>query len=220
MEKEFWLEKWDKDSIGFHQSKYHPVLENKITEFNNAGLERTVLVPLCGKTLDMIFLKDQGFKVIGSEFSEKACTDFFQENKIEFKVSNIDGFIVFKSEMITLYCGDYFKLQLENKASYLYDRAAIVALDPKDRQRYANKHGELLAPAGKALILCFEYDQSLCSGPPFSVEEDLLKNYFKQDFEIELIENNEIEIGNPRMIEAGVKKAIQKAYLLNRKAAQ
>jgi thiopurine S-methyltransferase len=220
MEKEFWLEKWDKDSIGFHQSKYHPILENKISSLDTKDLEKTILVPLCGKTLDMIFLKEQGFRVIGSEFSEKACLDFFKENNIEFKTSKKDEFIIFESKMITLYCGDYFKLKLDKKISYLYDRAAIVALDPKDRQKYADKHTELLAPSGKALLLCFEYDQSLCSGPPFSIEERLLREYFEKGFSIELIENNEIEIGNPRMIEAGVNKAIQKAYLLNRKAAQ
>jgi thiopurine S-methyltransferase len=220
MEKEFWLEKWNEDSIGFHQSKYHPILKNKIRLFNERDLEKTILVPLCGKTLDMIFLKEQGFKVIGSEFSEKACLDFYKENNIEFKRSNKDGFIVFESKMINLYCGDYFKLKLDKKISYLYDRAAIVALDPKDRQKYADKHTELLIPSGKALLLSFEYDQCLCSGPPFSIEESLIQEYFNNGFNIELIENNEIEIGNPRMIEAGVKKAIQKAYLLNRKAAQ
>lgn len=220
MKKEFWLEKWDKDSIGFHQSKYHPVLESKISLLNIKGLEKTILVPLCGKTLDMIFLKEQGFKVIGSEFSQKACEDFFRENKIPFDIEKTRDFIIYKSEMITLYCGDYFKLKLDQKISYLYDRAAIVALDPIDRERYAQKHGELLAPKGAALILCFEYDQSLCSGPPFSVEEYFVREYFESNFEIEMIEDNEIEIGNPRMKEAGVKKASQKAYLLNRKAAQ
>lgn len=220
MKKEFWLEKWDKNAIGFHQSKYHPLLKSRINVLSTSELEKTILVPLCGKTLDMIFLKDQGFKVIGSEFSEKACSDFFKENNIEFSISNKEGFIIFESEMITLYCGDYFKLKLETKVSYLYDRAAIVALDPNDRQKYADKHAELLEVSGKALVLCFEYDQSLCSGPPFSIEENSLTQYFQKNFEVELIENNEIEIGNPRMIEAGVKKAIQKAYLLNRKAAQ
>ncbi len=220
MEKEFWLDKWTENSIGFHQSSYHPLLVKRIDCLETKGLEKTILVPLCGKTLDMIFLKEKGFKVIGSEFSEVACKDFFVENNIDFQMKTEGDFKVFESKMITLYCGDYFKLELTNKASYLYDRAAIVALDPKDRQRYAQKHSDLLVPTAKALVLCFEYDQSKCEGPPFSVEENLVTKYFKNDFDIELIEDSEIEIGNPRMIKAGVSKASQKAYLLNRKAAQ
>jgi thiopurine S-methyltransferase len=220
MQKEFWLDKWTENSIGFHQSNYHPLLVKRINSLETKGLEKSILVPLCGKSLDMIFLKDQGYRVIGSEFSEVACNDFFIENKIEFKTRIEGDFKVFKSEMITLYCGDYFNLNLSKKVSCLYDRAAIVALDPKDRQRYAKKHGDLLVPKAKGLVLCFEYDQSLCAGPPFSLEEYLFREYFERDFDIELVEDNEIEIGNPRMIKAGVPKAIQKAYLLNRKAAQ
>ncbi|MFT6069178.1 MAG: thiopurine S-methyltransferase [Bacteriovoracaceae bacterium] len=220
MKKEFWLDKWTENSIGFHQSSYHPLLVKHFKELESKELEKLVLVPLCGKTLDMIFLKEQGYKVIGSEFSEVACHDFFVENKIDFKTKTEGDFKVFESEMITLYCGDYFKLKLPKKASFLYDRAAIVALDPKDRQRYAKKHAELLAPKAKAMVLCFEYDQSLCSGPPFSVEEYFVREYFEADFDIELIEDGEVQIQNPRMIDAGLSTASQKAYLLNRKAAQ
>lgn len=220
MEKDFWLKKWEEQSIGFHQDKVHPILEKHLSVFKNKKLKDSVLVPLCGKSLDMIFLRDNGYEVIGSEFSKIACEDFFKENKIVYTLEETSEFIIFKGQNITLYCGDYFKLKLEEKASYLYDRAAIVALDPKDRERYAKKHAELIAQNGKALIFCFEYNQSLCSGPPFSVEEYFVREYYEKDFEIEVLEENNIEIGNPRMKEAGVKSAIQKAYLLNRKAAQ
>lgn len=39
-----------------------------------------VFVPLCGKSLDMIWLAQQGHEVIGVELSPVAVEDFFREN--------------------------------------------------------------------------------------------------------------------------------------------
>ena len=40
------------------------------------------LVPLCGKSRDLVHLYEQGFQVIGCECSDIACEQFFLENKI------------------------------------------------------------------------------------------------------------------------------------------
>ena len=52
---------------------------------------KTVLVPLCGKSLDLIHLHSLGHNVIGVEWIEQACLEFFSENKIEYSVAPLEG---------------------------------------------------------------------------------------------------------------------------------
>ena len=62
------------------------------------------LVPLCGKTKDLVFLYEKGFHVIGLEGVEKACLEFFEENNIEFeKVENRPQFPVFQVSFIQIF---------------------------------------------------------------------------------------------------------------------
>ncbi|MBK22593.1 MAG: hypothetical protein CME70_01195 [Halobacteriovorax sp.] len=215
MEKEFWLNKWNQNSIGFHRSEYHPELLKYITKFEE--LEKSVLVPLCGKSLDLIYLKDQGFNVVGIEFSKKACEEFFNENNIEYQIITEDGFEIFESDKIHLYCGDYFKFVPREKLNFAYDRAAIVALDPNNRKAYADQYAKNINAGGKLLMLTFEYDQSKCQGPPWSTEEYFIYEYFEKEFDIDILENSQIKVGNPRMQEAGVSTALQKTFLLTKK---
>jgi thiopurine S-methyltransferase len=53
MDKDFWLERWERKEIGFHQNEINPYLIQYWQELNiNHGGE--VFVPLCGKSLDML----------------------------------------------------------------------------------------------------------------------------------------------------------------------
>ncbi len=64
MDKQFWIEKWHANEIGFHQEDVNPYLQtwwDKL-QINPGG---TVFVPLCGKSRDMLWLLKQGYKVIG-----------------------------------------------------------------------------------------------------------------------------------------------------------
>ena len=53
----------------------------------------------------------------------------------------------------------------------LYDRAALVALPPELRPRYAQHTRSLLSPHAPVVMVSFEYDQETFQGPPFSVRE-------------------------------------------------
>lgn len=216
MDADFWLNAWDKGSIGFHRSDYHPELLKYFKHIKPKGDDK-ILVPLCGKSKDMLFLHDQGLKITGVEFSNKACEEFFSENELEFLRTDKNNFDVFEGKAHTLYCGDYFSFDPGHKYDAAYDRAAIVALDPKSRTKYAKQYAHLLNKNGKLLLLSFEYDQSKVQGPPFSVEEYFIRELFENEFEVEVLESKAVEIGSPRFIEAGVIEAVQKSYLLTKK---
>ncbi len=53
-----------------------------------------------------------------------------------------------------------------------YDRAALVALPPSMRERYAQHFATLMPAGSRTLLVAFEYEQTIKDGPPFSVEPD------------------------------------------------
>jgi thiopurine S-methyltransferase len=188
--EDFWINKWQKGEIGFHQAKYHPAVEKFGTRFSPG----TVLVPLCGKTLDMLYFSSIGHSVIGVELSPIACRDFFVENGIQFTEKSVKDFAVFESEHITLWCGDFFKLPQDvwSTVKGIYDRAALVALPEDIRQKYA---AEITKRSGtvEVLLVSFEYPQGSIQGPPFSVPEAEIKKIY-QGFALQLIHSEQEEV--------------------------
>ena len=77
MEPQFWQERWAINQIGFHLSEVNPYLP-RLWPSLNLPEEAKVLVPLCGKSLDLNWLTSQGHRVLGVEFSEKAVLAFFE----------------------------------------------------------------------------------------------------------------------------------------------
>lgn len=175
MDADFWIKKWQDGEIRFHQSKYHPQLE----KFGDRFSEGTILVPLCGKSLDMLYLSSLGHSIIGVELSEIACRDFFIENGIPHTEKTIEGFILFESLDITLWCGDFFNLPQEiwDKVTGIYDRAALVALPEDLREKYA---AEVVKRTKKieVFLISFEYPEGTIQGPPFSVPEAEIKKIY------------------------------------------
>ncbi|MBB4815130.1 hypothetical protein HNP03_003766 [Pseudomonas rhodesiae] len=81
MEPEFWHDRWATNQIGFHQSDINPYL---LRHWPSLALAHgaQVLVPLCGKSLDLIWLASLGHRVLGVELSEQAVQTFFSEQFI------------------------------------------------------------------------------------------------------------------------------------------
>jgi thiopurine S-methyltransferase len=75
MQPEFWHKRWASNQIGFHLPQVNPYLQRF---WPALGLEEgsRVLVPLCGKSLDLLWLAHQGHEVLGVELSEKPWRTF------------------------------------------------------------------------------------------------------------------------------------------------
>lgn len=167
MESDFWIKKWESGETKFNQSEYHPLL----VKFANRFKSGTILVPLCGKTIDMHYLVSQGHHVIGVELSPIACKDFFVEAGIEFATKSVGEFTVYESKNVTLWCGDFFNLPKDVWAQItgLYDRAALIALPLELRAKYAEEIKNKIQSGVEILLITIEYDQTKRNGPPFSV---------------------------------------------------
>lgn len=188
----FWNERWINNQIGFHQSKPHPSLVKFAEVLKD---HKKVFVPLCGKTLDMIYLRDLGHEVIGIEFSELAILDFIRENNLNLKKTIEGDFQVYRGEGFTLYQGDFFHLTKNHlkDVSACYDRASMVAFNPLERIRYAEKLNEIGVDLKKCLVVVFNYG-AVEGGPPYSVINEEIESLYKKKFQLKLLSEEDFSL--------------------------
>jgi thiopurine S-methyltransferase len=172
MRANFWIKAWNEGNIGFHQSETHPALEKYWPALPPGA---SVLAPLCGKSLDLLWLEDRGLDVTGVEFFEPAVRQFFSENGLAAEESRQYGLKCYsaRDRKIRIFAADFIEFaQVDdaNRFDSLYDRAALVALPADMRPGYVEACKRLLVPDARGLLVTLEYDQSLMEGPPFSVE--------------------------------------------------
>jgi thiopurine S-methyltransferase len=217
MESQFWIDRWAAGNIGFHRPSFNEYL---LQFWPQIGVDPAakVFVPLCGKSLDLVWLAEQGHAVIGNELAEQAVEDFFVEAALEADREKKDRFVKYAHGDLSILCGDFFALVEEDLQGVTawYDRAAQVALPPEMREAYYDKLAELLPVGAVGLSLSFEYPQEQKSGPPFSVEEDEIQRLCHGRFSVELIERMDRLTLEPRLVEQGLTRADEAIYRLVR----
>lgn len=190
-----WLQRWQEGRIGFHRETPHPALERYWSRLGlDAGAK--VLVPLCGKSRDMRWLVQRGNPVLGVELSPLAIEQFVAEGDQPALRYRRSGFECTRQGSIELWCGDFFHFQVEEAAELagFYDRAALIALPPATRQRYAHHLAQLLLPGKRGLLITLTRDDSE-RGPPFSVSHEEVRALLAPNFELTLCEVSEAEDG-------------------------
>ena len=162
-----WLARWESGQTGWHEAGGNTALQ-KFWPRPNTGSR--VLVPLCGKSPDLLWLARHGHEVTGVELSEIAARAFFTETGISFEIISKGRLLHFQGleQAVTIVCGDYFQFS-DVPFDALYDRAALVALPPELRPDYVAHTKKLLKPDAVQLLITLEYDQSKANGPPYSV---------------------------------------------------
>jgi thiopurine S-methyltransferase len=176
MTEEDWRGRWAEGRTGWHEPQGNAGLQAAWPPLTN---NTRVLVPMCGKSPDLLWLVKRGHDVAGVELSEIAVRDFFSENAIEYQIEK-DGCLDRYSaadRSLTLYCGDYFDFE-DSAFDALYDRGALVALPVDLRERYVKHTKSLLRAGASKMIITLEYDQAAVNGPPFSVPKEEISNYW------------------------------------------
>jgi thiopurine S-methyltransferase len=205
MQPEFWKQRWAEGQIGWHQHEVDRLL-NKHWSALGLAAGSSVLVPLCGKSLDMAWLASAGHPVMGVELSGLACATFFAEQGLEPTEYQRGAFTVMSAPDISLWCGDVFALEGADLADVaaVYDRAALIALPPELRQRYVDEVYAQLPAGCSGLLITLEYPQAEKAGPPFSVDEDEVRQLFEPAWQVDQLERRDILASEPRFAEAGV----------------
>ncbi|QKV63296.1 thiopurine S-methyltransferase [Pseudomonas sp. 43A] len=210
MQPEFWHKKWDSGQIGFHLPEVNPYLQRHWAVPETAR----VLVPLCGKSLDLAWLAGRGHQVLGVELSEKAIEEFFSEHQVQPQISEKGAFKVYRSDAIELWCGDFFALTASDVAdcTAIYDRAALIALPAPMRERYAAHLQRILPQDVHGLLITLDYDQAQISGPPFAVGDDEVQRLLGDVWQVQVLEEQDVLGGSGKFLQAGVTRLEERVY--------
>jgi thiopurine S-methyltransferase len=214
MESEFWHQRWESNQIGFHEGQVNAYLARHYAHLAVAR-GQTVFVPLCGKSVDLRWLADQGAHVLGVELSPIAVESFFVEQGLMLRTRKEAAFTVWESGPIRLLCGDFFAITPANLAGVhaVYDRAALIALPPERRVDYVALLDRLLPGARRTLLVTLEYAQEQMQGPPFSVAEREVYTLFA-DARIERLGARDALPDNARFRDKGLTRLLECAYLI------
>lgn len=217
MEPEFWHQRWQRGEIGFHLDCPNPHL---LAHWPALALPTgaRVLVPLCGKSRDLVWLAARGHEVIGVELSPIAVDNFFREQHWRASTQARGAFVSHRAEGVEILCGDCFALKpsLVGSLDAIYDRAALVALPPELRRRYADLLAQLLPTGGQMLLVTFDYPQEQMSGPPFAVGPDQVRDLYGEHFTIALLASVDILDTEPRFRQRGLEVLQEHVFHLHR----
>ncbi len=215
MNREFWLERWKNNEIGFHQQEISLHLQNYWQQLA-LGSGTQVFVPLCGKSGDLLWLLGQGHGVLGVEISPIAVEDFFAENQLKPNVQSLGSLKRYQVDGLVIFLGDFFELcakDLDN-VSGVYDRASLVALPTDMRRQYVRHLVQVIAPDAEILLVAMEYDQTEMNGPPFSVAEEEVRQLYEGRYRITRLFAADLLEGSPRFRERGLSRLTEKVYRL------
>ena len=218
MDKEFWHRRWQKNEIGFHMTDPHHFLQQFFPLLQTQPTD-SVFVPLCGKSPDLVWLREEGLKVVGIELSRTAIVAFFNENDLPGHWTDEAVLPFCSAEGYKLYCGDFFDLTATEVSgiSAYYDRGALVALPPEMRVRYVAHMAALMPPGGRVLLISYSYNQKETKGPPFSVPQQELELLFSESFLVEILSEEDVIRSHQGLAARGVTKLMEYAVLLTRK---
>ncbi|KLV03810.1 thiopurine S-methyltransferase [Photobacterium aquae] len=211
MDTEFWHSRWAENRIGFHLDDTNPKLIKHWPQLN-AGRDDVILVPMCGKSVDLTWLATKHDKVVGIELSEIAVRAYFSEHFYTPLVMPLgNGQSLYEFDELSIYTGDFFQTRID-PVDAVYDRAALVAMPAEMRQAYADKLLSLVKPGGRILLITLDYPQPEMDGPPFSVTADELQSLFP-GCELTLLERDEADETHPRR-QRGLSRFAEEAWLI------
>ena len=215
MEKDFWLERWVREEIGFHEGEVNAYLLEFWQELQLKPAD-TVFVPLCGKSLDLQWLREQGNSVLGVELSKIAVQAFFNENGYVAAHAVQGQFERCEAGGICILCGDFFELSCRDVEAVggVYDRASMIALPPDMRKRYVQKLVSILPAGTKILLIAIDYMQEEMAGPPFALAEAEVYSLYGECASIKQLAQYDVLEKNPRFKSRGLTRMQEVVYLL------
>lgn len=215
MHPEFWLERWQLNQIGFHQETFNSHLE-RYWPLVRLSPGQTVLVPLCGKSLDLLWLAAQGYRVVGAEISPLAVQTFFAENRLQARRRALGSFEAWEYGEISILLGDFFQLSSMDLGvvAAVYDRASLIALPKAMRASYVEHLWQLTGPGTASLLITLDYPQEAMEGPPFAVSDEEVRTLYQDRYVVEELSQCDVLDENPKFRERGLEYLYERVYRL------
>ncbi|TON68536.1 thiopurine S-methyltransferase [Vibrio parahaemolyticus] len=198
--------------MGFHLEDVNPLL-SAYWHHANPKREDKVLVPLCGKSEDLVWLATKHDSVEGVELSQIAVRSFFAEHFYTPTVTPISGMHeLYQFDELSIYTGDFFTAPV-SQADIVYDRAALVALPQDMREEYVARLKQLLNPGGRILLVTLNYPQEEMAGPPFSVPLEEIQQLFA-GYKVTCLNVDQADEHHPKIAKKGLSRFSEEVYLI------
>lgn len=203
-----WQGRWDNNEARWHRDTVNENLEKFIIDFVPEGqllTGRAVFVPLCGKTIDMKWLYDKGFTVVGVEAVEKPILQFFAEQNLEFDVKDVGALTRYstKDSKLIIFKGNLFDFSEEIsgfKFDHYWDRGSFVAIEKGTRKQYGELFSNVMKTGSTGLLEVYEYDPEVHSVQPFPIFGNDVEGAFASSFTFEEVNRHEDHEGSfPRI---------------------
>jgi len=184
MDIEGWNARWESNP-SWHAEKARTeildLMKSNVTDFTGK-----VFVPLCGASLDMIWLAEEGLQVVGVEVSRLAIDKFYQEIyvKDDYKITESSTTTIHKAGNITIYEADLYNCEeLTNEPAFdlIFDRASLIAINWEDREKYIDLMMRLLGKNISKMsyfLQGMDYNKGEHLGPPHIFNEVSCQHYF------------------------------------------
>lgn len=215
--KETWEQDWCTDNPEFHNNEVNAMLIKQHHDFTGGRNNLRILVPLCGKSLDMIWLADQGHSVVGVELIRKGIEAFLRDNKLTHREESItlapekQG-TVFKvnDKEISLFECSIFDFSAEvagGQFDCIWDRGSMTAINMMTEERLQQYRDIMLAslkPDGRYFLEYFA-PSSLGELPASFkfISEKILTELFGQRCTIRFLGKDEMPDGSTGSDEPG-----------------
>jgi thiopurine S-methyltransferase len=189
----FWQHRWETEQTGWHRAVHNDLM---VKHWPSIGAPEgcEVLVPLCGKSLDMHWLAEQGHAVVGLELVEQGVKAFFAEAGLSPERTERADHTAYSAVPFTLLNGDVLELAAGTvQADAWYDRAAMIALPDTVRAAYVQQLRQQTKPGAVGLLITFAYAQEEMDGPPFALLDEDVHRYFAEGFEVERLEKVDLD---------------------------
>lgn len=176
-DKKYWEEKYITNSTGWNIGAISTPLKEYTDQLTNK--EATILIPGAGNAYEAEYLYNKGFQHV-------FILDIAQKPLQNFKLRNPS----FPENHLLE--EDFFKHQ--STYDIIIEQTFFCALHPNQRNSYAKKMHDLLAPNGKLVGLLFDFPLTP-EGPPFGGSYDEYIKTFSPFFELSIFDrcNNSIK---------------------------
>ncbi len=223
-----WQDKWRRNDIAFHQQQVNQLLQQFLPTLDLAKGDQ-VLVPLCGKSVDMDWIIQQGLSVMGVEVSDIAVAAYFAALALRPKRQVQGNFVRWQDQHRQILCGDIFDLRLTDlrKIKLVYDCAALTALPPALRVQYVAHLRRTLPVSCKILLMTVESaDENsgentavLPGASPWASAQCIdseVSRLYEKDYTIELLHGASCVRIDPEYPSEGACRLDEKVYLINK----
>jgi len=194
---QYWQARWATGQSQWHSDQPHKYLVKYIDQLAVGSSKVRIFLPMCGKAGDLMYLYQAGHTVLGVEGVPFVVEQFFRENKIEHektKMEELNGW-KYKSKdgRMTVFACDFFLMTpaILGAVDAVYDRGALTAITPQDRQSYIAVMKNLLSPEFRYILNAYEYDDTMFQGPPRNLPRDEVFNLFEKFAEVDILEESD-----------------------------